>query len=60
MSNFENLRKVLKKGLFLDICHENAHNHRKSNYKNVTIIFTYFLKKRFRDFYVSLIYTNVG
>jgi hypothetical protein len=49
MSIFKKSKKVLKKGLVVDVSDDNGHNHRKNNAKNVTIKFSYFLKKKFRD-----------
>jgi len=45
MSKIENPKKVLKKTLFLEVCDENAHNHRKNHSKNVTIKFFIFFEK---------------
>ena len=39
MSIFENLRKVLKKGVFFEVLDHNGFIHRKSNYYFVTIFF---------------------
>jgi len=60
MSIFEKPEKVLKKGVFFDICHENAHNYEKISNKFVMINFYKTRKKTFRDFFIRLIYILNG
>jgi hypothetical protein len=55
MSKIENPKKVLKNSVFFGTSDENALNHRKNNYKNVTIIFSIFCKNNLGIFYGSII-----
>ena len=50
MSIFEKPKKVLKKGLVLEVSEHNAHKTKKITQKSVTIIFLNFCKNLFRDF----------